>query len=111
MVPGAPAADAPLSDGGWLLRRLHGRSFAALVFDGPDTAARTRALQAGAEGLVPIEAIVLPAAGLAAERYDARPGTVVLLRPDQHVAARWREPSAADIAAALKRALALETTT
>jgi 3-(3-hydroxy-phenyl)propionate hydroxylase len=52
----------------------------------------------------------LPSTGLAAERYDARPGSVVLLRPDQHVAARWRDPSAADIAAALKRALALETT-
>jgi 3-(3-hydroxy-phenyl)propionate hydroxylase len=28
--------------------------------------------------------------GLAAKRYDARPGTVYLLRPDQHVCARWR---------------------
>jgi 3-(3-hydroxy-phenyl)propionate hydroxylase len=42
---------------------------------------------------------------LAAERYDARPGTVYLLRPDQHVCARWRAPTATDIAAALKKAL------
>jgi 3-(3-hydroxy-phenyl)propionate hydroxylase len=49
----------------------------------------------------------LPATGPAAERYDARPGTVVLLRPDQHVCARWRAPAAADVAAALRRALAL----
>ena len=44
---------------------------------------------------------------LAYERYDARPGTVVLLRPDQHVCARWRAPAAGDVAAALRRALAL----
>ena len=28
--------------------------------------------------------------GLLATRYDARPGTFYLLRPDQHVCARWR---------------------
>jgi 3-(3-hydroxy-phenyl)propionate hydroxylase len=28
--------------------------------------------------------------GLAHRRYDARPGTVYLIRPDQHVCARWR---------------------
>ena len=44
--------------------------------------------------------------GLAARRYDATPGTVYLLRPDQHVCARWRHPPAADgLAAALRRAL------
>lgn len=99
MVPGAPAVDAPLADG-WLLRRLNGNGFAALVFDG-DAAAVT----AGAEGLVPVQVLALPCEGLAAERYDARPGTVVLLRPDQHVCARWRNPQAGDVAAALRRAL------
>ncbi|MEN9417141.1 MAG: hypothetical protein RI988_761, partial [Pseudomonadota bacterium] len=44
--------------------------------------------------------------GLLAQRYDAQPGTVYLLRPDQHVCARWRAPAAADITAALTRALA-----
>ena len=51
--------------------------------------------------------LMLPAAGLAAERYDAQPGTLYLLRPDQHVCARWRQASQPDIAAALRRALAL----
>ncbi len=44
------------------------------------------------------------AEGLAAQRYDARPGTVYLIRPDQHVAARWRTFDAAAVAAALARA-------
>jgi 3-(3-hydroxy-phenyl)propionate hydroxylase len=43
---------------------------------------------------------------LAAQRYDAQPGTVYLLRPDQHVCARWRQPTAANIRAAIDRALA-----
>ncbi|HJS04782.1 MAG TPA: FAD-dependent oxidoreductase, partial [Variovorax sp.] len=51
----------------------------------------------------------VPLAGanaLAAERYDAQPGTVYLLRPDQHVCARWRAPTPSAIRAALARALA-----
>ena len=42
---------------------------------------------------------------LAWRRYDARPGTVYLLRPDQHVCARWRAATAADVLAAQARAL------
>jgi len=101
LVPGAPAADAPLDGGGWLLRRLAGGGFTALVFAGDAGAVR-----AGMEGLVPIDIVPLPADGIAARRYDARPGTVYLLRPDQHVCARWRSASAADVALALRHALA-----
>ena len=42
--------------------------------------------------------------GLLAARYDGRPGTTYLLRPDQHVAARWRAFDAARITAAVRRA-------
>ena len=42
--------------------------------------------------------------GLAARRYDARPGTAYLIRPDQHVAARWRTLEPARVRAALDRA-------
>jgi len=106
MVPGAAAADAPLGpgpgDGDWLLRRLAGHGFKALLFD-----ADAVVVAGGSEGLAPVEIVHLPATGLAAERYDAKPGTVYLLRPDQHVCARWRAPASADVAAALRRALAL----
>ena len=48
---------------------------------------------------------LVDANGVLAERYDARPGTVYLIRPDQHVAARWRAFDAARIQAALARCL------
>jgi 3-(3-hydroxy-phenyl)propionate hydroxylase len=43
--------------------------------------------------------------GRVAQRYDAAPGTAYLVRPDQHVCARWRMLEASDIEAALARAL------
>jgi 3-(3-hydroxy-phenyl)propionate hydroxylase len=110
MVPGAPAVDAPVTlqgQAGWLLRQLAGPGFSALVFDGPETADIVREIESVATGGVAVHVIVLPCEGLAAERYDARPGTTYLLRPDQHVCARWRRPDAAHVAAALRRALAL----
>ncbi|HET7865983.1 MAG TPA: FAD-dependent oxidoreductase, partial [Burkholderiaceae bacterium] len=77
--PGAPALDAPLADG-WLLRRLAGQGFAALVFGDAQAA---EALRDSTDGPVPLQVVELAATGPAAERYDAKPGTVVLLRPDQ----------------------------
>jgi len=117
MVPGAAAADAPLTlaDGrdGWLLREL-GDGFTALVFD--HSASLTGA---GIPG-VPLKVIHVQACGgragadhlidrdgVIAERYDLLPGSVVLLRPDQHVCARWRQPSAEAVQQAMRRALAL----
>jgi 3-(3-hydroxy-phenyl)propionate hydroxylase len=106
MVPGAPAVDAPLADGEWLLRRLGGNGFSALVFgDGAKAAAAQAAVRAGSEGRPPVAIVTLPCSGPVAERYDAQPGTVYLLRPDQHVCARWRAPTAADVSAALNKAL------
>ncbi|MFN3297292.1 FAD-dependent oxidoreductase [Caldimonas sp.] len=124
MVPGAPATDAPVTVNGrpgWLLRHLQGSRFAALVFDGPDAPQRMAAMRAAAEGLTELEVLLVTdrprtldgvrclvdTEGLVARRYDARAGTVYLLRPDQHVCARWREPSTASVRAALRRALAL----
>jgi 3-(3-hydroxy-phenyl)propionate hydroxylase len=117
MVPGAAAADAPVTraDGrdGWLLHEL-GDGFTALVF-GDDAS-----LQGAAFAGVPLKVLHVQACGHAsgtghvidrdgviAERYDLLPGSVVLLRPDQHVCARWRKPSAEAVRHAMQRALAL----
>jgi 3-(3-hydroxy-phenyl)propionate hydroxylase len=50
--------------------------------------------------------VVVDGTGLAARRYDAAPGTFYLLRPDQHVCARWRHFDPAAVARAVRRATA-----
>ena len=104
MVPGAPAADAPLSMAGrksWLLREL-GQGFTLLVWG---------AVPAWAASL-PVKVLSLSQVqdeqGLLARRYDLQPGTAYLLRPDQHVCARWRQATEAAVRAALARACALQ---
>ena len=105
MAPGAPMDDAPVAvDGrdGWLLEHT-GNGFVLLLFGQfgqPDTAA----FGALADDPVPVRTLHLPAQGLAARRYDARPGTAVLIRPDQIIAARWRTPQPATVRAAVARA-------
>jgi len=103
MVPGAPAADAPLLQGGkpaWLLRLL-GEGFTLLCFG---------AAPAWASAL-PVQVLAIDghslvdADGLAAQRYGATPGCAYLLRPDQHVCARWRTPTEAGVRAARARAM------
>ena len=132
MVPGAAAADAPLqrADGrrSWLLREM-GVGFTALIAvgDGGEVgdvgdaaAALARSLQglrgAGsaltvlrvvtARGAVDQDGII-DTDGALTRRYDLRPGSVCLFRPDQHICARWREPTVAKVEAAIARALTL----
>jgi 3-(3-hydroxy-phenyl)propionate hydroxylase len=132
MRPGAAAADAPVTraDGsaGWLLREL-GAGFTVIVHSAAGNTAG--ALREAAAGLPPLRVLQVQARGTAAsveaparaidggtrtlidtegliaERYDLQPGTTYLLRPDQHVCARWRQPSPDALRTALKRALAL----
>ncbi len=47
---------------------------------------------------------ILDAAGLFAQRFDAGEGAGVLLRPDGHLTARWRQPATAKVAHAIRRA-------
>jgi 3-(3-hydroxy-phenyl)propionate hydroxylase len=109
MVPGAVAADAPLRRGGhdtWLLREL-GSEFTLLVFGpAPRWAADlpVTMLSVGGLGLNDsLDPALADVDSWAAQRYDAQPGTAYLIRPDQHVCARWRHPDAAHVRAALAR--------
>lgn len=110
MAPGTNCADAPvLKDGpngresAWLLNQL-GQGFTLLSF-GPGT----ESVSVGnvAAQVLEVGKDIVDAQGILAQRYDAQPGTVYLIRPDQHVAARWRAFDAAAAQTALKRALAL----
>jgi 3-(3-hydroxy-phenyl)propionate hydroxylase len=104
VAPGSPALDAP--DGaGWLLDRLkHG--FSLLLFGPADPAA----FDALAKWPIPVRASAVPeAAELAWKRYDAKPGTAYLFRPDQLVCWRGRTLDLAAVGKALARALAKET--
>jgi 3-(3-hydroxy-phenyl)propionate hydroxylase len=120
MVPGAPATDAPVErDGhpGWLMEALDGR-FTVLYAagDGPVPAEVAEALDSLAAGPLPlawhavterrrgIAGELVDSAGRLRERYDLTPGSVYLIRPDQHIAARWRCFDAAALSAALNRA-------
>jgi len=95
-APGAPAFDAALDGGGFLLGALGG-DFCALSF-GADidlgAAVRTVRIDAGDQ--------------LAWARYDARPGTVYLFRPDQHVCYRARRFDRDAVLRARARALGKE---
>jgi len=105
MVPGAPLTDAPVqrADGtaSWLLRET-ADDFTLLVF-GP--------VPAWAQGLPHVTAISVgqdlkDVQGLVQQRLDATLGTVYLIRPDQHVAGRWRQPTEAAVRASLDTATA-----
>ena len=120
MVPGAVADDAPvaLADGSadWLLAQSHPTGFTAVVFgtgEAADDARRAISAAASTVG-VPVATVRIPlddAHALAARRYDGRDGMAYLLRPDQHVCARWRRAEAGAVAAALRRALAIDVDT
>ena len=126
--PGAPLADAPVASASgaasWLLRHT-GQRFLLLLFvesaEALDASTRNSLRKLGdttiavhtllvarrAGGNPPAGcAVVVDAEGLVARRLDGRTGTAYLLRPDQHVAARWRKLDAAAVQAALARATA-----
>jgi len=124
MVPGTPCTDAPVrvsGRDGWLLEQVGG-GFTLLHFgNGAELPAeRLHAFQTLRRQAVPVHAViveprgvklrsvdgllVLEEDGLVTQRFDARPGTIYLLRPDQHVCARWRSFDLGKVQAALARA-------
>ena len=105
MLPGTNCADAPIRHDGqdaWLLNQL-GKGFTLLSFgpaqDVSVAGVTARVLEVGKD--------IEDAQGLLRQRYDGQPGTVYLIRPDQYVAARWRQFDPAQVQAALRRALKL----
>lgn len=106
--PGAVTANVLLCEGAWLSDRL-GPGFTGLLFS-PDAVVaaamgealgrldpRFRLLVVGAGG----ERALADTDGRIARTYDAAPGTCYLVRPDMHVAGRWRQGDPAEVAAAL----------
>ncbi len=110
---GAPALDGPIVSEGkpaWWLGRLDG-SFTIALFclaalPDPALLLDLAGLQAHPLG---VKLVLVVGAGLAgktpdglasvidkdailAARYDAQDGACYLIRPDQHIAARWRKP-------------------
>ena len=122
MVPGAPMDDAPVQVNGqdaWLLDQV-GKGFQCLLFvDAAPSAETLATLQAFRQGDVSVDTlivspvalsvpgwtVVVDAQGWMAKRYDAQAETVYLLRPDQHVLARWRQLQPAAVQAAVARAI------
>ena len=123
MVPGAVMLDAPIEgpDGERWLLDTAGGPFVLYCYLGESggLSQQTRAaLHALAGASIPVQSFVVVAAGAAAEehatvidreglfaaRYDARPGSCYLVRPDQHLCARWRSFDAHSVAAAVARA-------
>ena len=131
MVPGASCVDAPVHAAGqpsWLLQQL-GQQFTGVLFCGSEgiDQATQAALDALQSGPIPLKLVVVTSNdaqvaavsdakvvhdidGLAAARYDGKPGTFYLIRPDQHVCARRRQLDASFVEGALKRALCVEGT-
>ncbi len=128
-VPGAVAPDAPVESEGqgtWLLEHI-GDRFTLMVFADREGTVRlptereVAELGAGIEDvqllmvapdavaarrLTSTAQVVVDAGGMVGQRYDAQPGTVYLLRPDQHVCARFRVFDPGRSRAALLRATA-----
>lgn len=124
MIPGAPLDDAPvIANGveGWLLSQLGNRFIALYYIDDPAQmeTATVAVLRSLAYAGIPVQPLLITAQagkvngdiphledykGVFAQRYDARNGTIYLVRPDQHVAARWRSLDAAKVRAAVAKA-------
>ena len=92
--PGEVALDAPLA-GDWLLRYVASAGFTLLSADAALDLEGLHHLRLSGHD---------EGTRVALRRYDLSDGAAYLLRPDQYVAARWREPTKGKVRAALARA-------
>jgi 3-(3-hydroxy-phenyl)propionate hydroxylase len=111
MVPGSVALDAPvqLADGSvsWLLSQLQD-GFTLMVYEADlnfDVPCHVVHIQPKNAASLAQANVLIDRDGLIAKRYDMQPGTAYLLRPDQHVCARWRQLTPAKLQTALDLAL------
>ncbi len=114
LAPGSPCSDAPIIDRlgnrAWLLDQILG-DFLVVSFghpaDVPHGVAQLTVVD-GPAGSADGHTRVQDVDGLVARRYGGMPGVAYLIRPDQHVAARFAKPTPEKIAAAMQRALRKE---
>ncbi|ANY79491.1 FAD-dependent oxidoreductase [Microvirga ossetica] len=96
---GAPLPDAPMRDRDgkpiWLLEALGNEETLLHMPNGEPPPAGSTVIVIGRD--------LIDEMGLFAQRFDARPGSTYLVRPDHHLAARWRHATPARIAKASRR--------
>ncbi len=116
MEPGAPMDDAPVAIDGqtsWLLDHV-GNRFKLMVYCEDASELDLASLHpvknveiiviTASEQSLPGLTVLHDMKGRVAQRFDAQNGTAYLVRPDQHICARWRTLDAVRINAALARA-------
>jgi 3-(3-hydroxy-phenyl)propionate hydroxylase len=100
--PGSPCPDVAMADG-WLLPRFRDFTLLTIDADAPD------ALTVHGLPLTRLATSAKQNDLLRARYLGEAASAVYLIRPDQHVAARWQSYDADAVAHALGRALSLET--
>ena len=109
-LSGSAAPNAKMADGTFLLDRAGHGMTAILVCEGLPNAEqeallaqlrrldrRFVALLVARQGSAPTAGAIADADGEIARLYDAQPGTLYLLRPDLHIAGRWKAIAADEI--------------
>ncbi len=102
-VSGSASPNAKLGDGGYLLDRAGDGMTAMLFCDGAPNAEQAAllaqlgqldrrfvALLVARQSAAPTAGAIIDADGEIAGLFDAQPGTFYLLRPDLHIAGRWK---------------------
>lgn len=106
LAPGHNCSDAPIEKDGqadWLLSEL-GDGFTLLIFGEAG-----KSYQFDSDNipcnLVVVGQDIKDVKSRLAERYDGQPGTTYLIRPDQYIAARWRQFNPDQIRQAMAKSL------
>lgn len=125
MVPGAVMLDAPVEVGAgqqWLIDQV-GDRFTLFYFTDDANSIEQGVLQEFKSlhsNIIPVDTVIvgtqgellsdhitlLDSQGMIQQRYDGKDGTTYLLRPDQHIAARWRAFDSASVVSAVNTATA-----